>query len=110
LDKTASFSGDAAPRRSTSSLEVPVGLDSVELVMKVEEHFDISIPDADASTLVTVGMLHQWVEGELRRLDRPNVDSATVFCELRDLICGQLRVKAEQVVPEARFVQDLHMD
>ena len=35
-----------------------MGLDNVELVMKVEEHFDLSIPDADASTLVTVGMLH----------------------------------------------------
>jgi len=63
-----------------------MGLDSVELVMKVEEHFDVSIPDADASTLGTVGLLHNWVVNELRRLNRPNVDSTTVFYELRDLI------------------------
>ena len=87
-----------------------MGLDSVELVMKVEEHFDLSIPDADASTLVTVGMLHGWVVNELRRLGRPNVDSAVVFHELRDLICRQLGIKAERVVPDARFVQDLHID
>ena len=87
-----------------------MGLDSVEIVMKVEEHFDLSIPDADASTLVTVGMLHNWVVGELHRLNRHNVDSTTVFYELRDLICRQLGVKADRVVPEARFVQDLHVD
>jgi acyl carrier protein len=87
-----------------------MGLDSVELVMKVEEHFDVSIPDADASTLVTVGMLHSWVVNELGRLNRPNVDSTIVFNELRDLICRQLGVKPDRVVPEARFVQDLHID
>jgi acyl carrier protein len=87
-----------------------MGLDSVELVMKVEEHFDVSIPDGDAATLVTVGMLHGWVVDELRRLDRPNLDSSIVYSELRDLICGQLGVEADRIVPEARFVQDLHMD
>ena len=34
-----------------------MGLDSVELVMSVEEHFGITIPDDDASTLTTVGNL-----------------------------------------------------
>lgn len=87
-----------------------MGLDSVELVMKVEEHFDITIPDEDASTLVTVGMLHTWVVNELQRLRRPNVEPTAVFYKLRDLICRQLGVKAERVVPEARFVQDLHID
>jgi acyl carrier protein len=87
-----------------------MGLDSVELVMKVEEHFDVVVPDEDASTLVSVGMLHTWVVNELRRLDRPNVDPPVVFNELRDLICRQLGVSADRVVPEARFVQDLHID
>jgi acyl carrier protein len=87
-----------------------MGLDSVELVMTVAEHFEIEIPDEDASTLVTVGLLHAWVVNELQRLHRLNVEPTAVFYELRDLICRQLGIKAELVVPEARFVQDLHID
>ena len=35
-----------------------MGLDTVELVMAVEEHFEIEIPDEIAATLETVGQLH----------------------------------------------------
>lgn len=87
-----------------------MGLESVELVMAVEEHFGISIPDEDASTLDTVGKLHIWVVNELRRLRRPTVPSTVVFDEIRELICHQLGVSPERVVPDARFVQDLQMD
>jgi acyl carrier protein len=87
-----------------------MGLDSVELVMAVEQHFGVSIPDSDASTLVTVGKLHAWVVNELLRLNRPDVEAGVVFEQLRELVCDQLRIAPERVVPEARFVQDLHMD
>ena len=87
-----------------------MGLDSVELVMAVEEHFDLTIPDEDAATLNTVGKLNDWVVNELQRLKRTKVDSTVVFSELRQLICDQLGVTADRVVPEARFVQDLHVD
>jgi acyl carrier protein len=87
-----------------------MGLDSVELVMAVEEHFGISIPDDDASTLVTVGKLHHWVVSELQSLKRHGVDPTVVFDELRQLICDQLGVSADRVVSEARFVQDLNVD
>jgi hypothetical protein len=59
-----------------------MGLDSVELVMAVEEHFGIAIPDKDASTLITVGKLHNWVVNELHRLNRPSVAETAVFDEL----------------------------
>jgi acyl carrier protein len=87
-----------------------MGLDSVELVMKVEEHFDITIPDDQASQLTTVGKLHAWVVGELSRLNRGKIDSTTVFDELRELICDQLSISPDRVVPGARFVQDLDID
>jgi acyl carrier protein len=87
-----------------------MGLDSVELVMKVEAHFDISLPDDQASQFTTVGKLHAWVVNELSRLNRKNADSPIVFDELRELICDQLSISPDRVVPEARFVQDLHID
>ena len=87
-----------------------MGLDSVELVMAVEKHFGISIPDGEASKLVTVGKLHAWVVNELQHLNRPTVEPSVVFDQLRELICDQLDISPERIVPESRFVQDLHID
>lgn len=86
-----------------------MGLDSVELVMATEERFGIEIPDHIAETLFTVGSLHDFVVSELQRVGRPR-DAEVVFVDLRELICVQLGIKPERVVPEARFVQDLNID
>lgn len=86
-----------------------MGLDSVELVMSVEEHFDIAIPDHVAETLVTVGKLHDCVVSELQRLRRP-CNSDAVFAEIREIICDRLGIEPERVVPEARFIQDFRID
>ena len=37
-------------------------LNIVEVVMSIEEEFDIEIPDEDAETLHTVGDLRQYIE------------------------------------------------
>ena len=87
-----------------------MGLDSVELVMSVEKHFAVTIPDTDASTLTTVGKLHDWVVNELQRLGRPEVDPSAVFNGIRQLICDQLGIEPERVTRNARFIQDLHVD
>jgi len=87
-----------------------VGLDTVELVMQVEKHFRVDIPDSEASHLATVGMLHSWVVADSIVWAGPQVDPQRVFVELRELICTQLGVDPSEVVSEARFVQDLHAD
>jgi acyl carrier protein len=38
-------------------------LDTVELVMELEEEFDISIPDEDAEKIQTVGEAIKYIEG-----------------------------------------------
>lgn len=37
-------------------------LDIVELVMSIEEEFDIEIPDSDAETIVTVGDVVNYIK------------------------------------------------
>jgi acyl carrier protein len=37
-------------------------LDTVELVMALEEHFDIQMPDEDAEKIVTVGDAIQYIK------------------------------------------------
>jgi acyl carrier protein len=87
-----------------------MGLDTVELVLSVEKIFDIELPDAVAEKLDTVGKLHQYIVSEHLRLGRPNVNSDIIFDQLRTIICSILDVKSSQVLPEARFVQDLGAD
>jgi hypothetical protein len=53
-----------------------MGLDTVELVMAVEEEFDLEIPDATAEKIFTVGDLHTFVVAELQRRGRTDIDSA----------------------------------
>ena len=36
-------------------------LDTVELIMEMEEEFGIEIPDEDADSLTTVGLLKQYI-------------------------------------------------
>ena len=87
-----------------------MGLDSVEIILAVEEEFGLEIPDADAARMITVGDLHAFVVVELRRLGRPDSDADVAFARVRDIVCRQLGVKPEAVVPNARFVKDLGVD
>lgn len=41
-------------------------LDAIELMFRVEEEFDLSIPDADLQKLVTVRDLVTYIEGRLQ--------------------------------------------
>ena len=87
-----------------------MGLDTVELILSIEETFDIEIPDAVAEKIYTVGDLHAFVFSELTRLERPNINREIDFDILRSLVCFQLGVKPDKVVPSAHFVNDLHAD
>jgi acyl carrier protein len=87
-----------------------MGLDTVELVMAVEEEFDITIPDSAATKMITVGEMHTFVIEELERLGRPNTDSTLIFEHLKLIIVRQLGVEPSEVIPGARFVKDLRAD
>jgi acyl carrier protein len=87
-----------------------MGLDTVELVMAVEEQFAIEIPDEIAATLETVGLLHGFVVSQLQRRSLLPIDDAAVFSKLRDIICEQTGIDPDRIVPDAYFVKDLHLD
>jgi acyl carrier protein len=84
-----------------------MGLDTVELVMAVEEEFELEIPNVAAEKMITVGEMHAFLVAELKRLGRES-DAAEVFERMRAIIVRQLGVSPDEVVPNARFVKDLH--
>ena len=51
--------------KDSANFQEDLGADSlhlVELVMDIEEHYEIEIPDEDAENLLTVGELRQYIE------------------------------------------------
>lgn len=94
------------------SLGARMGLDTVEIVLRVEETFGVDIPDDEAGSVRTVGDLCQLV---LRRLDEENLntsfrDKEEVWRMLREIIVDQLQVDEEEVVSEADIARDLRCD
>jgi acyl carrier protein len=87
-----------------------MGLDTVELVMSIEQEFGIEIADRDAEKLHLVGMMHDYVFAKLCARDgRENVIEAAVWSKLVDVIVEQIGVDPTEVRREASFIEDLRM-
>jgi acyl carrier protein len=88
-----------------------MGLDTVELVMAVEEEFAIEIPNSEAGKMERVGDMHAFVMRTLRQRDEAAVvDDAQVWARLREVIVEQLGVRPDEVTPTAHFIDDLRAD
>ena len=60
-----------------------MGLDTVELVMEIEDSFSIEIPDDEVSRMVTVGDLHEYILANTKWASNPTVClSAVAFRSL----------------------------
>ncbi len=81
-----------------------MGLDSVELVMAVEEKFAISIPDEEAQDIRTVGDMFQCVTSKLTIADRSSCLTQKAFHLLRR------RAKELFNVPRNQFRLDAELD
>jgi acyl carrier protein len=79
-----------------------MGLDTVELIMSVEEEFDITIEDTDAEKIGTVGLLHQYVLSRLG-IGTPVCPSAAQFYRLRRALMQVRGVDRRAVRPRARM-------
>lgn len=74
-----------------------MGLDSVELVLRIEDEFSISLPDDEVSNVKTVGDLYDLV---LRKLDvTPSCLSSKAFYRTRQAITDCLAVPRRSVRP-----------
>ncbi len=58
----------------------------------------------------TVGKLLFWLRLERDRLGRTEWNQEALFQALRQVIHRQTWIPSEDIVPEARFVEDLRLD
>jgi len=92
-----------------------MGLDLVELVMAVEEHFDIEIPEEDSDHVLIVGDFYKYLLERLKQQDRigtgPDQGSEEqVWKDLTSIIQKQLGVRPDQIRHETHIVNDLGVD
>src|SRR4051812_43436238 len=90
-----------------------MGLDTVELVMEIEDEFEFAIPDADAEHIKTCGDLHAYVLGRLRPFVGAPCPSAAAFYRLRRSILRHVPISRDRVRPGAlthHLTGDVHAD
>jgi acyl carrier protein len=106
-----------------------MGLDSVEIVLRVEETFSIDLPDDECAALETVGDMFRAILRKLQLDYHPAAEiersasgrdysrrqllslvlwsTADVWMTLRGIIMDQLQVDMEDIRESAHFVRDL---
>jgi len=84
-------------------------LDTVELLLESERHFDVSVPDERAEKTVTVEQFAR-LPCELRAQTTTPLPYDAVLLQLQQLVARQFKIPVERVVPQARFVKDLGLD
>ncbi|HEX8987039.1 MAG TPA: hypothetical protein VF816_03695 [Rhodocyclaceae bacterium] len=82
-----------------------MGLDSVELVLAVEEEFGIGIPDEDAANLTTPRILADYVVSRLGNLGSNDSRclSQASFYRLRSVLVNQFLASRNDVRPSSRI-------
>lgn len=82
-----------------------MGLVIVELTMRVEEEFDLEVPDEDAEKLVTVGLMSDYIAQKL-----PSEQDNQIWKGLCAIIADQCAVPLEKITRTTRLVEDLNLD
>lgn len=60
-----------------------MGLDTVELVMAIEDEFDISIPDKDAEKLQTMSDVQEYVQNTFKLRKKFHCPNQHAFYQIR---------------------------
>jgi hypothetical protein len=90
-----------------------MGMDIVELFLAVEPRFGVDIPDGEAETMRTVGMLHDWLVEKRPDFCAPPKGESTpdeIWLIILELTEQQASVKRSSIQPESRWVEDFGMD
>ena len=86
-----------------------MGLDSVELIMAIEDEFGVTIPAENAPQLAILGDMHAFIIRKLQQQGR-NPDKSEVWERLQTMVVKQLGVRPEEVTSEANLFTDLGAD
>ncbi len=76
------------------------GLDTVELVMGIEEEFGLEIPNEVAEKLTTVGETYEYLRTQLEKTDIEECFSQKIFYKLRRAMVNNFNLQRRMITPE----------
>lgn len=80
-----------------------MGLDIVELILAVEDGFQIHISDEEAGRVATVGDLNELVVGKLRGQDAKRCLTSAAFYRTRRAMVDTLGIERRQIAPSTQL-------
>ncbi len=86
------------------------GLDTVELVMAIEEEFGLEIPDVAAEKMVTVGDTFDFLRMRLSSTPPAECLSQKIFYKLRRGLIENFKVKRHSITPDTKLVDVLSLE
>jgi len=87
-----------------------MGLDSVELVMEFEDEFEITIPDADAEQMETIGDVILFVIYATKTDISDEAAVQRIRDKLYDIVAEQMTVDRRILSDQTHFVRDLNVN
>jgi hypothetical protein len=84
-----------------------MGLDTVALIVRVEETFGIRLEDVEVAPIETLDELERLVSRKLEHDGRPD---PRVFAALSRVLIEEFGVPSNLVRPSARIARDLGLD
>lgn len=87
-----------------------MGLDTVELVMRIEEEFAITIADQDAEQLMTVSDLYDCIESKVLEKSTSEVNEEALFGKFIKIMVDQTGIDRAKIQLTASIVEDLGLD
>jgi hypothetical protein len=85
-----------------------MGLDTIEFLMLAEKEFGITITDAEAGEIYTVGQFSRLCHTKLQAKPNNTLDEPQVFSALAQILREQFTIK-KPVEREDLIVKDLRM-
>ena len=79
-----------------------MGLDGVELIMNIENKFDIKVSDEEACQTTTVGKMYQRVLDKVRVSNTGQCSSQKAFYSLRKVLMVNLGIEKQVITPKTK--------
>ena len=87
-----------------------MGLETVEILIQIEEEYDISIPDEDAYLLGEVGDLALYIVNSCEQNNGVLIEIEPVIAYLKRILHEDYGVPLEQITLKSHIVKDLGLD
>lgn len=86
-----------------------MGLDAVKLIVEVEEHFGVSVPDAQIEKTATVEEFSRLLCELIDTPEKP-IKYDDILLQLQQIVSKMFKIPIDEIVPEAHFVNDLGLN